>query len=87
MLVENCFSSVLTKDTYLNTYIYTYVCVSFSCRTHAELLIYDWSNYGDVEVVVEDIERIDFDSFDKYDPKMKDWRMPNEWAWNTARIR
>jgi len=55
--------------------------------THAELLIYDWSNYGDVEVVVEDIERIDFDSFDKYDPKMKDWRMPNEWAWNTARIR
>jgi len=40
-----------------------------------------------VEVVVEDIERIDFDSFDKYDPKMKDWRLHNEWAWNTARIR
>jgi hypothetical protein len=39
-----------------------------------------------VEVVVEDIERIDFDNFDKYDPKMKDWRLPSEWDWNTARI-
>lgn len=26
--------------------------------THAELLVYDWSNGGDTEVVVEDIERI-----------------------------
>jgi NADH dehydrogenase (ubiquinone) 1 alpha subcomplex subunit 10 len=58
-----------------------------SSSTHAELLIYDWSNYGDVEVVVEDIERINFDSFDKYDPKMKDWRLPSEWDWNTARMR
>jgi NADH dehydrogenase (ubiquinone) 1 alpha subcomplex subunit 10 len=57
-----------------------------SCRNHAELLIYDWSSYGDVEVVVEDIERIDFDNFDKYDPKMKDWRLPSEWDWNCARI-
>lgn len=58
-----------------------------SCRSHAELLIYDWSSYGDVEVVVEDIERIDFDDFGKYDPKMKDWRLPNEWDWNNARIK
>lgn len=57
-----------------------------SCRNHAELLIYDWSSYGDVEVVVEDIERIDFDNFDKHDPKIKDWRLPSEWDWNTARI-
>ncbi|KAJ4426501.1 hypothetical protein ANN_27315 [Periplaneta americana] len=55
-------------------------------KTHAELLIYDWSSHGDVEVVVEDIERIDFDNFDKYDPKMKDWRLESEWDWNTARI-
>lgn len=26
--------------------------------THAELLVYDWSNGGDTELVVEDIERI-----------------------------
>lgn len=26
--------------------------------THAELLVYDWSNGGETEVIVEDIERI-----------------------------
>lgn len=25
---------------------------------HAELLVYDWSNGGEIELVVEDIERI-----------------------------
>lgn len=54
---------------------------------HAELLVYDWSNGGETEVVVEDIERIDFDSFDHYDPKMKDWRLPNEWEWCEMRMR
>ncbi|KAF4517561.1 hypothetical protein B566_EDAN005125 [Ephemera danica] len=52
---------------------------------HAELLIYDWSDQGDVEVVVEDIERIDFDRFEKHDPKMKDWRLPKEWDWAEKR--
>nr|CAD7196672.1 unnamed protein product [Timema douglasi] len=55
--------------------------------THAELLIYDWSNYGDIETVVEDIERVDFDCFGKYDPKMKDWRIFTTWEWNEARVR
>lgn len=27
-------------------------------NTHAELLVYDWSNGGDIELVVEDVERI-----------------------------
>ena len=54
---------------------------------HAELLVYDWSNYGETEVVVEDIERIDFDRFDKHDPKMKDWRLPQEWDWCETRMR
>lgn len=26
--------------------------------THSELLVYDWSNGGDIELVVEDVERI-----------------------------
>lgn len=26
--------------------------------SHAEILVYDWSNGGEVELVVEDIERI-----------------------------
>lgn len=25
---------------------------------HAELLVYDWTNGGDVELVIEDIEKI-----------------------------
>jgi NADH dehydrogenase (ubiquinone) 1 alpha subcomplex subunit 10 len=47
--------------------------------------MYDWSDHGDVEVVVEDIERIDFDRFEKHDPKMKDWRIPKEWEWADKR--
>lgn len=54
---------------------------------HAELLVYDWSSGGETEVVVEDIERIDFDRFDHYDPKMKDWRLANEWDWCEMRMR
>ncbi|GFT31619.1 NADH dehydrogenase 1 alpha subcomplex subunit 10, mitochondrial [Nephila pilipes] len=54
---------------------------------HSEVLIYDWNNYGDVEVVVEDIERIDFDRFTKYDSQMKDWRKRNDWEWGYYRQR
>lgn len=54
--------------------------------THAELLVYDWSNGGETEVVVEDIERIDFDRFDKHDPKIKDWRLEKDWDYCEARI-
>lgn len=53
--------------------------------TSSELLVYDWSNGGDAEIVVEDIERIDFDRFDKHDKKLKDWRLPKEWDWCEAR--
>lgn len=54
---------------------------------HAELLAYDWSSPGDPEVIVEDIERIDFDRFDIHDPKMQDWRIKEKepWDWNEKR--
>lgn len=54
--------------------------------THAELLVYDWSEGGETEVVVEDIERIDFDNFGHYDEKMKDWRIMTEWEWCEKRM-
>jgi len=54
---------------------------------HSELLIYDWSDGGDVEVVVEDIERIDFDKYTLYDERMKDWRLPKEQAWADQRMK
>jgi NADH dehydrogenase (ubiquinone) 1 alpha subcomplex subunit 10 len=53
---------------------------------HAELLVYDWSDGGDAEVVVEDIERIDFERFDHYDPKMQDWRIMYEEDWCERRM-
>jgi len=53
--------------------------------THSELLIYDWSNGGDVEVVVEDIERIDFNKYDDQDPQLKDWDLQNEEDWACMR--
>ncbi|XP_039282660.1 NADH dehydrogenase [ubiquinone] 1 alpha subcomplex subunit 10, mitochondrial [Nilaparvata lugens] len=40
---------------------------------HAELLVYDWSNEADVDLVVEDIERLDFEKYTYYDEKMRDW--------------
>ncbi|CRK98059.1 CLUMA_CG011428, isoform A [Clunio marinus] len=54
---------------------------------HSELLVYDWSNGGETEVVVEDIERIDFDRYDQHDPKLKDWRLGNDWEWCEMRMR
>ncbi|KAJ1528581.1 hypothetical protein ONE63_006984 [Megalurothrips usitatus] len=39
----------------------------------SEILMYDWSNFGDVEVVVEDIERINLD-IRQYDEKFEDWK-------------
>lgn len=52
---------------------------------HAELLVYDWSEGGEVEIVVEDIERIDFEAYDKQDKKMKDWRHDLEEEWGVLR--
>lgn len=52
---------------------------------HAELVAYDWNTPGDGEVMVEDIERIDFDRFSIHDPKMEDWRLKDEWDWAEKR--
>merc|ERR1739838_1088711 len=53
---------------------------------HAEMLIYNWGESGDAEVVVEDIERIDFNRFDNNDAKLSDWWMPDEWGWCQQRM-
>lgn len=56
-------------------------------RPNSELLIYDWTSHGDIEVVTEDIERIDFDRFSKYDTQLREWRLRNEWEWAALRIK
>ncbi|KAF2367700.1 Deoxynucleoside kinase domain [Trinorchestia longiramus] len=53
---------------------------------HAELLMYDWSEEGDAEVVVEDICRINFDKYTKYDQRLSDWIFNDEWDWKAKRI-
>ncbi|CAH1391616.1 unnamed protein product [Nezara viridula] len=55
--------------------------------SYAELLMYDWSEEGDVEVVVEDIERIDFEGYTVYDEKFTDWFIGKEQNWAEARNR
>lgn len=52
---------------------------------HAEMLVYDWSVEGDMEIVVEDIEGIDFNRYDTYDAKLKDWDKRSEEEWNISR--
>nr|CAG4641673.1 EOG090X05NZ [Eurycercus lamellatus] len=53
--------------------------------THADVLIYDWTEPGDSEIVVEDVERLDFDKYTVYDTKMEDWRRVDDWDWNNSR--
>jgi len=56
---------------------------------HAEMLVYDWSEGGDTEVIVEDIERIDFDKWftpaDQYEPQLHDWKRLKEMEWGKLR--
>lgn len=55
------------------------------CSNHADLLVYDWSVEGDMEVVIEDIEAIDFNRFDDQDPQLKDWVYFLEEEWGLRR--
>jgi len=53
---------------------------------NSRVLMYDWSEGGDTEVVVEDIERLNLDYFDKYDPLCKDWRLHKEENYTRKRL-
>ncbi|CAH0382088.1 unnamed protein product [Bemisia tabaci] len=48
---------------------------------HSDFLMYDWTEGGDVDVVLEDIEKIDFDIHTGTDEKMTDWRLNKEVEW------
>lgn len=64
-----------------------HVKILLNFSSHSELLIYDWSEEGEVDIVIEDIERIDFDHYDEQDRKMKDWDLPKEEDWAAIRRR
>jgi len=48
------------------------------CQPHSHVLVYDWSEPGETEVVVEDIEGLNFDYWGAFDAPQKDWRLYND---------
>uniref|UniRef100_L7M3C0 NADH dehydrogenase [ubiquinone] 1 alpha subcomplex subunit 10, mitochondrial n=1 Tax=Rhipicephalus pulchellus TaxID=72859 RepID=L7M3C0_RHIPC len=60
-----------------------------SIRKETELLMYDWSQFGDLDMVLDDIEHIDFEGYleDPYGPMMHDWKKkPDLWEWYRYRM-
>lgn len=51
----------------------------------SEVLIYDWSNYGDIEDVVDDIEKVNLDEWDPHLEKFEDWNLWEEDLWEYHR--
>ena len=47
-------------------------------RDHSQVLVYDWSVPGDMEVVVEDMEDVNLDEYGLYEEQQADWRLHNE---------
>ena len=47
-------------------------------RQFSRVLVYDWSEGGDTEVVIEDIENTELDMIELYSDQQKDWRFHNE---------
>ncbi|KAL1462211.1 hypothetical protein WDU94_014065 [Cyamophila willieti] len=80
-------NSPILNDTYLNKIDEVYKNTFLpNISDHSELLVYDWSEGGDVEVVVEDIERIDFDNYDHFSNKLREWRELSTKEWNEKRV-
>ena len=50
----------------------------FNFRQYSRVLVYDWSEGGDTEIVVEDIEKAELDNIELYDDQQRDWRFTNE---------
>jgi len=59
--------------------------IFFSNRS--EVLVYDWSEGGDAEIIVEDLERLDIDNYDENDPKIQDWSHSREQYWADVRMK
>jgi len=51
------------------------------------VLVYDWSEGGEAEIVVEDIEKLPMDMLPRYDNQQKDWKLINEETAANARYR
>ena len=78
---------ILKKD--LQTFRFTlcFTNIIFLFSNDAVVIAYDWTEAGDPEIVVEDVERIDFDKYTIYDTQFKDWRRDDVADWDVARYR
>jgi len=47
-------------------------------QQHSRVLVYDWTEPGDMEIVVEDIEALNFDLLEETDTQQSDWRFQKE---------
>jgi NADH dehydrogenase (ubiquinone) 1 alpha subcomplex subunit 10 len=68
---NTAYLKMLYEDTMKNDYLK-------KASLYSKVLNYDWSEGGETEVVVEDIERLQLEYFDKYDKQQSDWRMFKE---------
>ena len=51
----------------------------------SEVLIYDWNKYGDIEDMVDDIEKVNLDEWDPHFEKFEDWNLWEEDLWEHYR--
>eukprot|EP00095_Tigriopus_kingsejongensis_P012124 maker-scaffold1286_size50552-snap-gene-0.5 protein:Tk12124 transcript:maker-scaffold1286_size50552-snap-gene-0.5-mRNA-1 annotation:"GI10455" len=56
-------------------------------KSHSQVLVYDWTNPGDTEIVVEDIEDLNFDHYGLHDEQQSDWRWYNETEATALRLK
>jgi len=54
-------------------------------QLHSRVLVYDWTEPGEIEIVVEDIEALNFDFLEETDEQQKDWRLQTEERYTIAR--
>ena len=72
-------SPVWTNKQFLND-IYTAFKNDYlrKAKKVSQVLVYDWTEPGETEVVIEDIERLNFDYYGLYENQQSDWRLYND---------
>jgi len=80
-------SPVFENKAYLNMVYDDYMKNEYlkQASVYSKVLTYNWSEEGDTEVVVEDIERLQLEYFDKYDKQQCDWRRYKEDGYSQLR--
>uniref|UniRef100_A0A0K0E7H5 NADH dehydrogenase [ubiquinone] 1 alpha subcomplex subunit 10, mitochondrial n=1 Tax=Strongyloides stercoralis TaxID=6248 RepID=A0A0K0E7H5_STRER len=76
------------NEKYLKTIEDSYKDCLREYRRHSKILVYDWSKEGNVDIVVEDIERMDFDFFEWHTNEVfETWHEPvDEVQWAKRRV-